>query len=155
MTRTPFVSRIHHPTRFVAALVLAVLTAALLTACGQENDGTEASASLAERSPNDIPLNPPTLRFRVAPDGQVGASPERRAEAGEAVALVLDNDSDQDVKLLLLASDGSKVFALTAPAGERRDGRALPRTTGTHVVEVFPTGQRAEAREFSVDVSEN
>lgn len=139
----------------VTVLLLAVAMSTLLAGCGEEGGAEAQGASSLDVAPNDMPLNPPALRFRVGPDGHVGASPERKAEAGEAVALVLDNDSEDAVKLVLLAPDGSQVFALTAPPAERRDGRAMPRTTGRHHVEIFPVGERAKAQRFSVDVSEN
>lgn len=133
-------------------LAVCVLLAGVLSSCGQE--GVSGAAPLSERAENDVPLNPPTLRFLVSADGQVDASPDREAEAGEVVALVLENESDSDYELRLLDPDGDDVFTVEAPAGERGDGRASPRTVGTHVVQVYPVGDQEAAEEFSVQVTE-
>ncbi|GAB3019630.1 hypothetical protein GCM10011376_29010 [Nocardioides flavus (ex Wang et al. 2016)] len=133
-------------------LAVCVVLAGVLSSCGQE--GQTGAAPLGERAENDVPLNPPTLRFHVSADGQVGASPDLEAEAGEVVAIVLENESDSGYELRLLDPDGDDVFAVEAPAGERGDGRAMPRDVGTHVVEVHPTGEQGAAEEFLVEVSE-
>jgi hypothetical protein len=67
---------------------------------------------------------------------------------------VLENESDSSYELRLLDPDGDDVFTVEAPAGERGDGRASPRTVGTHVVQVYPVGDQEAAEEFSVEVSE-
>lgn len=134
-------------------LAVCVVLAGVLASCGQENENR--AEPLGERAENDVPLNPPTLRFHVSADGEVGASPDREAEAGEAVAIVLENESDSGYELRLLNPQGDKVFAVEAPAGGRGDGRALPRDVGTYVVEVHPVGERGAAEEFTVEVSEN
>jgi hypothetical protein len=136
-------------------LVLCVVFAGVLSACGQENpDGKDGAGPLGERAENDVPLNPPTLRFHVSADGQIDASPDLEAEAGEAVALVLENESDDRYELRLLNPDGNQVFAVEAPAGGRGDGRAMPRDVGVHVAEVEPADGSGTAEEFTVDVSE-
>ena len=109
---------------------------------------------MGERAENDVPLNPPTLRFHVSADGQVDASPDLEAEAGEAVAMVLENESGSGYELRLLDPEGNQVFAVQAPAGERGDGRAMPRDVGTHVVEVHAVGDPDAGEEFLVEVSE-
>ena len=133
-------------------IAVCVVLAGVLSSCGQESPN--GAAPLSERAENDVPLNPPTLRFHVSADGQVGASPDLEAEAGEVVAIVLENESDSAYELRLLDPDGDDVTAVEAPAGGRGDGRAMPRDVGTHVVEVYPLGERGAAEEFSVEVSE-
>jgi hypothetical protein len=138
--------------RTVVMLVVCVVLAGILSSCGQE--GQSGAAPLSERAENDVPLNPPTLRFHVSEDGQVGASPDREAEAGEVVAIVLENESGSGYELHLVDPDGDDVFAVEAPAGERGDGRAMPRVVGTHVVEIYPAGEPHAAETFVVEVSE-
>jgi hypothetical protein len=135
-------------------LTVCLVLVGLLSSCGQENARDDA-APLSERAENDVPLNPPTLRFHVSADGEVGASPDREAEAGEAVAIVLENEADVDYELHLLDPEGDDVFAVEARAGERGDGRAMPRDVGTHVIEVNPTDEPGAAVAFPVEVSEN
>ena len=135
----------------VVMLVVCMALAGLLSSCGQE--GESGAAPLSERAQNDVPLNPPTLRFHVSKDGQVDASPDREAEAGEVVAIVLENESDSSYELHLMDPDGEDVFAVDAPAGKRGDGRAMPRVAGTHVVTIYPAGTPQAAEEFLVDVS--
>lgn len=143
------------PRRWRGWVTLAVCLAlvGLLSSCGQERQG-DGAAPLSERSENDVPLNPPTLRFHVSADGHVDASPDREAEAGEVVAIVLENESESTYELRLLDPEGDQVYAVEAPAGERGGGRAMPRDPGAHVVEVYRRGARAAAEEFPVDVSE-
>lgn len=133
-------------------LAVGAFLAGVLSSCGQE--GQSGAAPLSERAENDIPLNPPTLRFHVSAEGEVDASPDREAEAGEVVAMVLENESGMRYELRLLDPEGNDVFAVEAPAGERGDGRVTPRDVGTHVVEVYPVGEPGAAQEFSVDVSD-
>lgn len=141
--------------RTVALLIVCVAFVGVLSSCGQENpDSGAGAAPLSERDENDVPLNPPTLRFHVSADGEVDASPDLEAEAGEAVALVLENESDTRYELRLLNPEGAQVFAVEAPAGGRGDGRAMPRDVGAHVAEVHPVDGMAAAEEFTVDVSE-
>jgi hypothetical protein len=83
----------------------------------------------------------------------VDASPDREAEAGEVVAIVLENESDTTYALRLTDPDGDDVFAVDAPAGGHGDGRAMPRVIGTHVVEIYPAGEPQAAEAFSVEVS--
>jgi len=152
----PGVHRLHRRTGprhslTVVMLVVCVALASLLSSCGQE--GESGAAPLSERAENDVPLNPPTLRFHVSKDGQVDASPDREAEAGEVVAIVLENESDSRYELRLLDPNGHDVFVVEAPAGERGDGRAMPRVVGTHVVKIYPAGTPQAAEEFHVDVS--
>lgn len=134
-------------------LVVCVVLAGALSSCGQESE--DRAAPWGGRAENDNPLNPPTLRFHVSKDGEVSASPDLEAEAGEAVAIVLENEGSSSYELRLLDPEGNDVFAVDAPAGERGDGRALPRDVGTHVVEVSPVDERGRAEEFMVEVSEN
>lgn len=134
------------------ALAVCLLLAAGLSSCGQESSDTVTP--MGERAENDVPLNPPTLRFHVSADGQVDASPDLEAEAGEAVAMVLENESGSGYELRLLDPEGNQVFAVQAPAGERGDGRAMPRDVGTHVVEVHAVGDPDAGEEFLVEVSE-
>ncbi|HEY0645779.1 MAG TPA: hypothetical protein VGD39_20360 [Nocardioides sp.] len=129
--------------------------AGTFSSCGQEDpEGGDRAVPLGERAENDVPLNPPTLRFHVSADGQVDASPDLEAEAGETVALVLENESDIRYELRLLNPDGSEVFAVEAPAGGRGNGRAMPRDVGPHTAEVHPVDASGAAEEFTVDVSE-
>lgn len=134
------------------SLLLCAVLAVLTTACGHE--GTTGAPPLSERSSNDVPLNPPTLQFQVSPTGEVGASPELEAEAGEVVALVLENESTSDYELRMTDPEGGEVFVMTAPSGGRGDGRAMPRVVGPHVVRVYPVGDDAAAAEFVIEVSE-
>lgn len=134
-------------------LATCLALAGVLSACGQE--GPDRAVPLGERAENDVPLNPPTLRFHVSPDGQVDASPDLAAEAGEVVAMVFENESESAYQLRLLDPDGDDVFAVDAPPGGRGDGRAMPREVGTYTVEVLPLGERTLAEEFPVEVSEN
>ena len=134
--------------RLVACVVLAVV----LSSCGQESQ--DRAAPLGERAENDVPLNPPTLRFHVSADGQADASPDLEAEAGEVVAIVLENESASRYELRLLDPEGDQVFTVEAPAGESGDGRAMPRDVGTHVVEIHAVGEPEAAEEFAVEVSE-
>ena len=127
--------------RLVACVVLAVV----LSSCGQESQ--DRAAPLGERAENDVPLNPPTLRFHVSADGQADASPD-------LVAMVLENESASRYELRLLDPEGDQVFTVEAPAGESGDGRAMPRDVGTHVVEIHPVGEPEAAEEFAVEVSE-
>ena len=129
-----------------------MVLAVVLSSCGQESQ--DRAAPLGERAENDVPLNPPTLRFHVSADGQADASPDLEAEAGESVAIVLENESGSDYQLRLLDPEGDDVFAVEASAGERGDGRAMPRDVGPHVVEVYPVGEPGAAEEFAVEVSE-
>ncbi len=139
----------------VALLALCVLFAGVLSSCGQENAEGEADAApLSERAENDVPLNPPTLRFHVSANGQVDASPDLEAEAGEVVAMVLENESDTRYELRLVNPDGGQVFTVEAPAGGRGDGRAMPREVGAHVAEVHPVTDPEAGEEFTVEVSE-
>lgn len=139
----------------VALLVLCIVLVGMVSSCGQEDPvGADTATPLDERAENDVPLNPPTLRFLVSADGQVDASPDLEAEAGEVVALVLENESDIRYELRLLNPDGGQVFAVEAPAGGRGDGRAMPRDVGAHTAEVHPLGASGAAEEFTVDVSE-
>lgn len=133
-------------------LILCLVVSGLLSACGQE--GASDAAPLGERAENDVPMNPPTLRFRVSPDGLVQASPELVAEAGEAVAVVLENDDDDDYELRLLDPEGDTVFVVEASAEARGDGRAMPRVVGPHTVEVYPVDAPGAVEEFVVEVSE-
>ena len=135
----------------VVMLVVCVALAGLLSSCGQE--GVSGAAPLSERAENDVPLNPPTLRFHVSKDGRVEASPDREAEAGEVVAIVLENESDARYELHLMDPDGEDVFTVDAPAGERGDGRTMPRVVGSHVVKIYPADTPQAAEEFLVDVS--
>ncbi len=136
----------------MVVVVVCLALAGLVSSCGEE--GRSGAAPLSERAENDVPLDPPTLRFHVSADGQVDASPDLEAEAGEVVAVVLENESDIDYELRLLDPDGDDVFAVEAPAEGRGDGRAMPRETGTHVVEVYPTDQSGAGQEFTLAVSE-
>ena len=129
-----------------------MVLAVVLSSCGQESQ--DRAAPLGERAENDVPLNPPTLRFHVSADGQADASPDLEAEAGEVVAIVLENESASRYELRLLDPEGDQVFTVEAPAGESGDGRAMPRDVGTHVVEVHPVGEPAAAEEFQVEVAE-
>src|SRR6476469_482335 len=137
--------------RTVMVLVVCVLLAGVLSSCGQE--GVSGAAPLSERAENDVPLNPPTLRFHVSKDGRVEASHDREAEAGEVVAIVLENESDSRYELRLMDPDGKDVFTVEAPAGERGDGRAMPRVVGTHVVKIYPADTPQAAEQFLVEVS--
>lgn len=143
------------PRRWRPVLVAAVcvVLAGGLSSCGQENPS--GAAPLGERAENDVPLNPPTLRFHVSADGHVNASPDLEAEAGEAVAVVLENESDTAYELRLLGPEGGQVYAVEAPPGGRGDGRALPRDAGPHFVEVHPVGEPGPVEEFPIEVSEN
>lgn len=123
-----------------------------MSACGQERPS--GAAPLSERAENDIPLNPPTLRFHVSTDGQIAASPDLEAEAGEVVALVLENESGQEYTLRFLDPEGETVFAVDAPADARGDGRAMPRNVGPHIVEVYPADMPGTGEQFAVTVSE-
>lgn len=76
------------------------------------------------------------------------------AEAGEVVAFVLENDSDQEYELRSLDPEGDTVLAVEAPARARVDGRALPRDVGPHTVEVYPVDAPSAAEQFVVEVSE-
>ena len=135
-------------------MTLCVLVAGILSSCGQEHtEGQSGAAPLSERAENDVPLNPPTLRFHVSADGQVEASPDLEAEAGEVVALVLENESDTRYELRLVNPDGGQVFSVEAPAGARGDGRAMPRDTGAHLAEVHPVDEPGAGEEFTVEVS--
>ena len=140
------------PWHAVVAIALGVVLAAVLSSCGQE--GQSGAAPLDERAENDVPLNPPTLRFHVSAQGQVDASPDLEAEAGEVVAVVLENESDSAYELRLLDPEGGDVFVVEAPADGRGDGRAMPRDVGPHAVEVYPIEDPGAAEEFVVDVSE-
>lgn len=135
----------------VLTLAVCVVLAAALSSCGQESQ--DRPAPLGERAENDVPLNPPTLRFHVSARGEVDASPDLEAEAGEAVGIVLENESESAYELSLLDPEGNQVFSVDAPAGERGDGRALPRDEGAHVVEVHPVGDPMAVQEFLVEVS--
>lgn len=137
--------------RLVALLLCAVL-APLAAACGHE--GTTGAAPLSERPPNDVPLDPPSLLFHVSPTGDVDASPDLEAEAGEAVALVLENESDVPYELRMTDPAGDQVFATEVPAHDRGDSRALPREVGEHLVQVRPADGDGAAQEFVVAVSE-
>ncbi len=143
----------HPQWRAVLVAAVGVVLAGFLSSCGQENPS--GAAPLSERAENDVPLNPPTLRFHVSADGQVDASPDLKAEAGEVAAVVLENESETAYELRLLDPEGDQVYAVEAPAGGRGDGRAMPRDVGPHVVEVFPVGEPGVGEEFPVDVSEN
>ncbi|QSR33211.1 hypothetical protein CFI00_22420 [Nocardioides sp. S5] len=136
----------------IATIALGVVLAALLSSCGQESQSR--ATPLGERAENDVPLNPPTLRFHVSADGEVDASPDLEAEAGEVVAVVLENEGDAAYELRLLDPEGDDVFVVEAPAGGRGDGRVMPRDVGPHVVEVYPVGEPGAAEEFAVEVSE-
>jgi hypothetical protein len=139
----------------VLLVALCVLFAGVLSSCGQENpEGADGAAPLGERAENDVPMNPPTLRFYVSADGQVDASPDLEAEAGEVVAMVLENESDTRYELRLVNPEGGQVFAVEAPAGGRGDGRAMPRHVGDHVAEVYPVDEPGAVEEVTVDVSE-
>lgn len=138
--------------RRLLALMVCLIVVGLVSSCGQESP--EGTASLGERQENDVPLNPPTLRFHVSADGQVSASPDREAEAGEVVALALENESNVAYELRLLDPDGDDVFAAEAPADERSGGRATPREVGSHVVTIYPKGKPGAEEEFTVEVSE-
>ncbi|NPC43334.1 hypothetical protein [Nocardioides sp. zg-1230] len=138
--------------RTVVMMAVCVVLAGVLSSCGQE--GRNEAVPMSDREENDVPLNAPTLRFHVSTDGQVGASPDLEAEAGEVVAMVLENESDKGYELRLVDPAGNQVFAVDAPAGELGDGRAMPRDVGTHVVSVFPVGRPAAGEEFPVAVSE-
>ena len=142
------------PERLLTVLMIAVclILAGLLSSCSEE--GTTGAAPLGERAENDVPLNPPTLRFHVSADGQADASPDLEAEAGEVVAMVLENESASRYELRLLDPEGDQVFTVEAPAGESGDGRAMPRDVGTHVVEIHAVGEPEAAEEFAVEVSE-
>ena len=142
------------PWSVVLVVTACLVLAGALSSCGQE-DARGDTASLSERAENDVPLNPPTLRFHVSEDGEVDASPDREAEAGEAVAIVLENESDVSYELRLLDPEGDDVFAVDATAGGRGDGRAMPREVGTHLVEVYPRDEPGASVEFPVEVSEN
>lgn len=157
MSSSHSTNQIRRPTRLLLTSCACLVASNLLVACADTDpaDVQGAVTSEEQQPANDIPLNPPELRFTVAADGQVGASPEREAEAGEALALVLDNDSDQDYKLRLYDPEGKKVFGMTAPAMERIDGRALPRITGQHWIEIHPVGAAGSAQRFPVEVTEN
>lgn len=132
-------------------LVVCVALAGLLSSCGQE--GEIGAAPLSERAENDVPLNPPTLTFHVSADGEVNASPDRTAEAGEVVAIVLENESDSRYELRMVDPEGNDVFAVEAPPGGRGDGRVAPRDVGTHEVEIHPVGEPQAVEAFGVEVS--
>ena len=134
-------------------LIICLVLTGLLSSCGQE-DPRDGAAPLGERAENDVPLNPPTLRFHVSADGQADASPDLEAEAGEVVAIVLENESASRYELRLLDPEGDQVFTVEAPAGESGDGRAMPRDVGIHVVEIHAVGEPEAAEEFAVEVSE-
>ncbi|MCK9825026.1 hypothetical protein NOCD_16200 [Nocardioides cavernae] len=134
----------------VLMIAVCLVLAGLLSSCGEE--GTTGAAPLGERAENDVPLNPPTVRFHVSADGQVDASPDLEAEAGEAVAVVLENDADVGYQLRLVDPEGDDVFAVEAPPHGRGDGRAAPREDGRHVAKVYPTGHPDAAEEFTVEV---
>lgn len=133
-------------------LIVCLALVGLLSSCGQE--GRSGAAPLSERAENDVPLNPPTLRFHVSAEGQVDASPDLEAEAGEVVAIVLENEADVRYQLRLLEPDGDDVLAVEAEPEGSGDGRAMPREVGAHIVEVYPTGRPGAAEQFTVEVSE-
>lgn len=133
-------------------MAMCLALAGLMSSCSQE--GQTGAAPLGERAENEIPLNPPTLRFHVSAGGEVDASPDRRAETGEAVAIVLENAADSDYRLRLVGPEGDDVFTVEAPARGRGDGRAMPRDVGTHIVEVYPAADPDAGVEFTVEVSE-
>lgn len=141
--------------RWVLLVASCVLFAGAVSSCGQENpEGGDGAAPLGERAENDVPLNPPTLRFHVSADGQVDASPDLAAEAGEVVAMVLENETNTRYELRLVNPEGGQVFAVEAPAGGRGDARAMPRHVGDHVAEVYPVDEPGAVERFTVDVSE-
>lgn len=152
MLHTRSIQRTHIGWRTVLALAVCTILVGVLSSCGQE--GESGAAPLGERAENDVPLNPPTLKVHVSADGQVGASPDLEAEAGEVVAFVLENESDSAYELRLTDPGGDDVFVVEAPAGGRGDGRSTPRDVGTHVLEVYPVGEPGAAEEFQVEVSE-
>ena len=129
-----------------------MVLATVLSSCGQET--SNGAPPLDAREENDVPLNPPTLRFHVSTDGQVEASPDLEAEAGEVVAMVLENESDARYELLVIDRDGRQVFAVEAPASGTGDGRASPRDVGPHLAKVYPVGDPERVVEFVIEVSE-
>lgn len=139
--------------RFLTMVLCLLVGAGMLSACGGESE-RDSAEPLSEASENDVPLDPPTLRFQVSADDQVGASPELKAEAGEVVALVLENDSESAYELSVLGPQGDDVFAMEAAASTSEGGRFMPRDVGTHVVAVYPVGQPEAVEEFVLEVTE-
>ena len=58
-----------------------MVLAVVLSSCGQESQ--DRAAPLGERAENDVPLNPPTLRFHVSADGQADATVSASAGDGK------------------------------------------------------------------------
>lgn len=149
----PRASSARHRPNIWLTMLLCVVVAMFAAACGHE--GTTGAPPLGERSENAVPLNPPTLRFHVSTTGAVDASPDLEAETGEAVAVVLENESDTAYELRIVDPSGDQVFETSAAPGGRGDGRAMPRTVGEHVVQVSPVDDPEAAEEFVVDVFES
>lgn len=145
--------RARRPRHTIVMMSACVVLAAALTSCGE--GGREQPPPLSAGEENDVPLNPPTLRFHVSSDGQVGSSPDLEAEAGEVVALVLENEDDVAHELRLVDPDGTQVFAVEAPAAGRGDGRAQPRNVGEHVASVHPADDPGAGTTFTVTVTES
>lgn len=147
--------RVLLPNRVVTVLLLCLCLApvGMLAACGDGSE-RESAEPLQEAPENDVPLDPPTLRFQVSAAGVVGAAPELEAEAGEVVVLVLENDSDTGYELSVLGPDEDDAYALEAAAGASEGGRFMPRDVGSHVVAVYPVGRPDAAEEFLLDVTD-
>lgn len=144
------------PSRVVTVLMLCLCLApvGMLTACGDGSE-RESAEPLQEAPENDVPLDPPTVRFQVSAAGVVGASPELEAEAGEVVVLVLENDSDIGYELSVVGPEGTDAYAMEAAAGTSEAGRFLPREVGNHVVAVYREGLPDAAEEFLLDVRDS
>lgn len=94
------------------------------------------------------------LEFEVAKDGAVTQPAELTAVRGEKIEFKLENKSEAEYYLEVLAPDGSELGESEAHGGGKAEFVAELADGGEHQVKVFADGQENQARSFTLRVTQ-
>ena len=93
------------------------------------------------------------LEFEVATDGTVTRPAELTAMRGERIEFKLENESEAEYYLEVLAPDGSELGESEAHGGGEAEFVAELATSGDYDVKVFADGHEDQASSFTMRVS--